>query len=204
MFRIGEVKRAWEIGYQGHGQFVFAACVDCGKTRWIGYKDDSKRCRTCSGRIRAKRGPDSHNWKGGRIRSKNGYIWIRLQPDDFFYPMAHPTASQRGYVLEHRLVVAKALNRCLSPWEIVHHKGVKYHPGSVEDKGDNRYPENLQLLDNSRYHIVDTLVKSHIKRLERRVVFLEGRVTLLEADNVILRSSSPAEDSLVIKARKGE
>lgn len=97
-------------------------------------------------------------WKGGRVADANGYVSVKLYPKDFFYPMA----NKRGYVLEHRLIVAQALKRCLLPWEIVHHK-----EGCA--KGDNRYPETLQLLSDKRWHLIETETKTYIKRLEREI-----------------------------------
>ncbi len=121
-------------------------CVDCGKPRKVLIlygKPRFLRCVKCANRSRVynhymEKAP---GWKGGRHITKKGYVYVRLLPDDFFHPMV----KQNGYVLEHRLVVAKALGRCLHDWEIVHHKGDKYPRGSREDKGDNRYPENLEL-----------------------------------------------------------
>jgi len=69
------------------------------------------------------RGEKSSTWKGGRFKSPDGYIYIYIGKDDFFSPMA--TSSRHrwgGYILEHRLVIAKYLKRCLDKTELVHHK----------------------------------------------------------------------------------
>ncbi len=69
--------------------------------------------------------------KPGRI-VVNGYVLVKLQPDNFFFAMT----NSRGYVFEHRLVMAKKLGRLLHSWEEPHHKNL--------DHADNRI-ENLEL-----------------------------------------------------------
>ena len=127
---------------QDHGLLVWLGCENCGKERWVrivkGKPYRNNLCQSCS-----QRGEHSGCWKGGRFKDKsNGYVLIKLQPDDFFYPMQ----TGMGYVFEHRLVMAKHLGRCLQSWEWVHHKN------GIKD--DNRI-ENLELTtkgNHSRQH----------------------------------------------------
>lgn len=175
---IGEIKTPKELGRRGSNKLIWHACIDCGKERWKplrGGKPESLRCLSCSNkRKRPAWGENNGNWRGGK-RIDNGYISIKLQPSDFFYSMC----DSRGYVGEHRLIVAKALGRNLHRWEIVHHKGAKYPKGSIENKQDNRYPENLQLVTEERHQ--------QITILENQILHLKRRVTLLEAEAVLLR-----------------
>ena len=121
----------------GAPDFVYS----CGKQQWARLlfgKPKHDRCKKCSNA--ANLGPDHPAWKGGRYE-KNGYVHVWIDPRSFFRVMAH----SKGYVQEHRLVMAKHLGRNLQPWEIVHHKnGIKT---------DNRI-ENLELATNAS-HIVD-------------------------------------------------
>ncbi len=140
MPQLGDIKKGKELGYKKLNQkYIWRACAVCGKEQWVTIvkgKPESERCISCA--MRGRFGENSQNWKGGRIIVANGYIRIYLEPTDFFFPMA----NKRHYVLEHRLMVAKALGRCLHRWEIVHHRHDKYPAGSIEDKQDNRvlYP----------------------------------------------------------------
>lgn len=70
-------------------------------------------------------------WKGGRMRA-GGYWRVLIDKDDPYAAMRNNT----GYVLEHRLVMARSLGRVLKPNETVHHIN--------GDCSDNRL-ENLQL-----------------------------------------------------------
>ena len=83
---------------------------------------------------------DGHGWtwKGSK-RTTNGYIEVLLEPEDAMYQMA----NKRGYVPEHRLVMARHLGRCLSLTEVVHHRN------GIRD--DNRL-ENLELFPSIKEH----------------------------------------------------
>lgn len=160
------IVRGIDLGHKNQNRYVLHNCVVCGQERWVMLKrgqPENVRCGACASRLR--RGPRSPAWRGGRIKTVQGYIQIHLYPDDFFFSMT----SHDGYVMEHRLVMAKQLGRNLHRWEIVHHKnGIK---------GDNRL-KNLQLVSGEK-HMQITL-------MENRVKHLEARVTTLEVDNTLL------------------
>jgi len=163
---VNEVRRAKELGYKGTGKYIWHGCEVCGKERWVRLrlgKPVCSKCKTCGikqaamARLGRFRGVRSVNWQGGRC-IKGNYVCVLLQPtDDFFLPMAF---RRDRYIYEHRLVVAKHLNRCLLPWEVVHHKN--------GDKHDNRI-ENLELLPHNKYHLVDSTLVKHVYYLENKI-----------------------------------
>jgi len=171
MPEIGEIKQGQTIGKSIWKAHIWQACLDCGKERWVllkGGKPANLRCRNCARKRQV--GANHQNWKGGRTIGRNGYIYVTLLTDDFFYPMV----TDKNYVFEHRLVMAKSLNRCLLPWEVVHHRnGIR---------NDNRL-ENLELLPAQGKH--NTLLNKEIKRQAKMIKELQARVTLLEAELVI-------------------
>ena len=86
------IPKIGDIGINKHFQkFMWVACVDCGKERWVQMthgKPLYKRCKKCGSSFSSKRTRElSPHWKGGRRILRNGYIDILVAPTDFFFPM---------------------------------------------------------------------------------------------------------------------
>ena len=85
-------------------------------------------------------GPLHPDWKGGRTKvGRYWYVWSNT----------HPFRTRGNYVLEHRLVMERAVRRFLRPGEVVHHIN--------GDPEDNRL-ENLQLFSSNATHLQHELV----------------------------------------------
>jgi hypothetical protein len=79
---------------------------------------------------------DRHNgWKGGRIKTTLGYIYI--------YKPNHPSSTLDGYVLEHILLAEKAIGHSLSDKNQIH------HANNIPD--DNRN-SNIVICQDDAYH----------------------------------------------------
>lgn len=119
-------------------------CHRCG-TRFVPYPTGKKTKAHCTHQCysdckregnhenpdRIKRGPDNHQWKGGRIK-RRGYVLV-YAPD---HHSIVGRGTQRKYVLEHRLVMEEMLGRPMLANETVHH---------VNGITDDNRPENLEL-----------------------------------------------------------
>jgi len=181
MPEFGDTCHGRDLGFTGNNGYViytWRQCPRCKQGRWSAKKELRKSktdyCRKCfheTWKPKINRnfvhGEAHASWKGGRYINSDGYVFVRLYKDDFFHSMV----IANGYVAEHRLVMAKSLGRCLHSWEIVHHKN------HIRD--DNRI-ENLQLVSGDKH--------KQITELERRIHYLEGRVTNLEAEIVLLKT----------------
>jgi len=161
---IGDTCYGDAIGKLPTRYFVWLPCTKCGKLRWVGVLHSEPKnmlCRPCA----LKETVDG--LRKHRSFTGDGYVTVKLSRDDFYYRMA----NKKGRVLEHRLIMAQSLNRCLLPWEIVHHRN------GVKD--DNRI-DNLVLVLGQYKHVPDTELKRYAHRLE-------GRIQQLEDENDVLK-----------------
>jgi len=156
--KIGDKRRFYKPDGSGTCIQVWAACPICKKERWLGIHDfeiTSGYCLRCSKKEKTKRGSESRTWKGGRVKTKQGYVKI--------YCSGHPYAV-KNYVLEHRLIMEKVLGRYLLPSEIVHHKN------GIKD--DNRV-ENLVLVSSDEHGRMrtcgDCYLRKEIKLLTKQI-----------------------------------
>ena len=126
-------------------------CPDCGEGRWVDphSKPTPIRCMSCAGKQR--RGENSSCWKGGKFKDSHGYIKVWLDSTSPFIGMSMHYRNG-NYVLEHRLIMAQYLGRCLTSKEKIHHRGIKYPMDSIENKQDNRI-ENLELCNGNGEHL---------------------------------------------------
>lgn len=160
MPEAGETRTAKSLGLSGGHRRVWRVCPQCGEGSWItttvqkraGYTGLCHQCNAlaCGG----KRIKGGYRWV-----NSNGYVLIKLQPDDFFYPMT----GKDGYVLEHRLVMAQSLGRCLHSWEIVHHKGIR--DKGIKNRSDN-LRDNLQLVSDDKHKQI-SILEAKIARLQK-------------------------------------
>ena len=99
-----------------------------------------------------KHGAEHHLWKGGRIRTRYGYIKV--------YAPEHPQRDPKGYYFEHRMVMEQQLGRLLRRDEFVHHLN--------EVKDDNR-PENLVVLSKADHNAEHAPLRVYGPEARRRM-----------------------------------
>ncbi len=130
-------------------------CAGCGK---LVYRV-STRCGSCASKqnrswlkVKYAVGADHRNWKGGRFKQKNGYIFVKAY--------GHPRATNKGgYVFEHILVWEQAHKRSVPEGHVIHHlNGIK---------DDNRI-DNLLCLPKKKHapHTLLWAVQKRVKVLE--------------------------------------
>ncbi|MDD5534126.1 MAG: HNH endonuclease [Syntrophales bacterium] len=110
---------------------------------WAKHGHEGPKARTPESYAKAAmRGPKNPAWKGGVTywKKHGNYPAIKyVRCPEAFLSMAR----KDGYIMEHRLLMAKHLGRLLSRTEVVHHKN--------HDPLDNRI-ENLELFESNQAH----------------------------------------------------
>lgn len=138
-----------------NGVRVYRTCPGCGREWWLWRSQVPQRttdyCTVACKRTHHVSIPAGrlHNGRPARVTT-TGYVEV-YQPD-------HPNATRRGWVLEHRLVMAEAIGRPLERHEEVHHRN--------GDRQDNRLV-NLDLLMKSDHQRV-TNEEAAARRLRER------------------------------------
>ena len=128
-------------------------CIYCGKP----CDSRHERCYRCA--MDLTKGEKHHNWKGGKISDREGYIRI-LKPE-------HPRANQIGYVLEHILIWEQTHDKHLPKGWIIHHlNGIKH---------DNQ-PHNLIALPSKKHSLI---LQAKAKRIQELEALLNGQNQLL-------------------------
>lgn len=168
MVKLGEVKLGRQINKKPTStKFIWAACVDCGKERWVAVlakKPAHLQCGSCV--LKGQIGDDAHNWKGGII-SRRGYNAVHMPK--------HYRATKQGYVMEHLLVWERVHQRRLPKGYLIHHlNGIKT---------DNR-PQNLIAMKKGEHINQTSPYKKRVRELEAEVNILQKA---LEDNQMIFR-----------------
>lgn len=180
---IGEVRCKDNDTGNGKNYYIWAPCINCKQLRWTIYRKSAGillRCQRCA----SLKGARSHLWKGGRSITRQGYIEVRLYESDPYYSMS----KADGYLKEHRLIMARHLGRCLTPYEIVHHKNGK--------RDDNRI-ENLELQSRKghtkgyRYGYIEGYRQCTLD-LGQKIDDLNSEIRLLQWHTLELEKSTSA------------
>ena len=174
--KVGDLARSKDVGRQGRAIHVWEACPECGTERWVKRNARGTLCVSCGIRQHSF-GKQNPRWNPtGKTVTKSG-IRVSIDESHPYFCMAHRCACSYA-VLEHRLVMAEHLGRPLKPTEVVHH---------IDGNNLNNELSNLLLLPSQAMHTAYTMMQGELHRLEEELLMVKQRVTLLEAENVLLR-----------------
>ncbi len=173
----GEIKHGRDIGkIEGHNsnkKYIWRVCLSCGEGMWdaiVKGKPQRETCRKCylNHTYGWKRLAEHSCWKGGRL-TREGYVLLRLDDDSPYRSMA----DCKGYIREHRLVMAEKLGRLLSSKEIVHH---------IDGNKSNNEESNLELISWANHTLYkkmckDCPLRKKVKQLTKIIEALKPKLS---------------------------
>lgn len=101
--KVGDTARACTVGMSGRSIHIYAACPECGATRWTRMRYKDAPCPSCAAKIHnSKSGPEHPRWKDG-IKRTRGYTYVLIPRDDPLAVMATRRYKNNAVIAEHRL-----------------------------------------------------------------------------------------------------
>ena len=90
MPELGEIRLARELGIRDTYKYIWQACADCGKERWVQLirnKPKYKLCLQCAIKKRKqsfpnRSGSNNSHWRGGKVRK----ICLNCEEEFYIYP----------------------------------------------------------------------------------------------------------------------
>jgi len=106
------------------------------------YKEHFRETSKGTNPKKALKGENNPAWKGGVTQFKKkgnykGIVYKRATEE------LKPMARKDGYIMEHRMIMAKMANRLLTRTEVVHH---------IDHNPSNNHPSNLELWPTNADH----------------------------------------------------
>jgi len=152
MANISEEQRAkWRRYAYKYSQRDQKVCPNCGG--WM--NRHSQQCRKCHDKNQQRE--KNPNWKGGRIKNRNGYILLSLR--------GHPRTNVRHQVFEHIVIWENTHGPTPKGWQIHHINGVK---------DDNRLENLIALPPKTHHH--ESPIRQQLKKAQARIRELEQRL----------------------------
>jgi hypothetical protein len=174
----GDIARGSSIGLHNHSNYKLVLCDHCTMPYWVILrkgKQVSTKCKSCTNQQNAMK-----LFTNGEHTKISGYIEVKAPDIEFIKPMV----PQNGWILQHRLIMALHLCRCLHKWEHVHHKNGITDDNRIQNleltmNGSHIIQHNKGYRDGYKHGFYDG-VNSRISELIKENQILKGRIYDLE------------------------
>jgi len=216
--KLGDKRRGKEIGKlkDPSGWYIYQACMDCGKERWVKCNRDNmpkmQRCGSCS--CKRHIAIHGHPWQGRhhseetkeRISSSHRKLHLHGQ-NGVAWKGGRGFIKQSGYIWVYvsqddffypMARKTKHIGGRIAEHRLVMAKylgrcllpwEIVHHKNGI--RNDNRL-ENLELVKGQKNHLPSIHSKQAFDRLNKRIEVLESRITQLEAENLLFKAQLEA------------